>query len=83
MQRWSEAADTNNALAAGTFLLSLEWSSVPWTLWVIIVPIAFNYLRAGRERSAQRQAYERAVESDGRLTDLLPDDSRPHVGQVP
>lgn len=49
-------------------------TSIPWTLWVIIavivVPIAFHYVRAVRERSAQRQAYERAVESDGSLTEL-------------
>lgn len=61
-------------------------TSIPWTLWVfiavIVVPIAFHYLRAWRERSAQRQAYERAVESDGSLTELLPEDSRPHVRRL-
>lgn len=61
-------------------------TSIPWTLWVIIavivVPIAFHYVRAGRERSVQRRAYQRAVEAGGSLTDLLPDDSRPHVRRL-
>ena len=61
-------------------------TSIPWTLWVIIavivVSIAFHYVRAVRERSAQRQAYERAVESGGSLTELLPEGSRPHMRRL-
>lgn len=61
-------------------------TSIPWTLWVfiavIVVPIAFHYVRAWRERWAQRRAYQRAVESGGSLTELLPEDSRPHVRRL-
>ena len=71
---------------AGAASTELDWSSIPWTLWVfiavIVVPIAFHYMRAWRERSAQRQAYDRAVQSGGSLTDLLPEDSRPHARRL-
>lgn len=71
---------------AGTASTGFYWSSVPWTLWVIlaviVMPIAFHYVRAVRERSAQRQAYQRAVESGGSLTELLPEGSRPHARRL-
>ena len=73
-------------MVMGNVIYSFGRTPVPWTLWVfvavIVVPIAVHYLRSWRERSVQRRAYQRAVEADGSLTDLLPDDSRPHVRRL-
>lgn len=63
-----------------------DWPSIPWVFWVmagvVIVSLGVYALRDWRERTSARRAYDRALASGASLTDLLPEEIRPHMRRL-